>query len=68
MTQTHTPTYTADDQLDLCRDWDQASCPAGREDLRAWLEKERPHLLRAYDADFLVRAVEASRARPQSVR
>ena len=34
MTQMHTPTYTADDQLDLCRDWDQASCPAGREDAK----------------------------------
>ena len=68
MAQSNTPAYTADDQLDLCRDWDEAKCGAGREDLRAWLEKERPHLLRSYDAEFLLRAVEVSRARPQSVR
>jgi hypothetical protein len=68
MAQPHTPAYTADDQLDLCRDWDVAACPAAREDLKAWLEKERPHLLRAYDAEFLLRAVEVSRARPQSLR
>ena len=61
MAQDTTPTYTADDALDLSRDWDAAAC-GGREGLRAWLEKERPHLLRAYDADFLLRAVEASRS------
>jgi hypothetical protein len=38
----------------------------GREGLRAYLEKERPHLLRSYDADFLVDAVTASRARAQA--
>lgn len=59
MAQDTTPRYTADDQLDFCHEW-AAACPGG-EDLRAWLEKERPHLLRAYDADFLVRAIEASR-------
>lgn len=58
-----TPTYTADEQLDFCRDWDTAAIDSGREGLRAWLEKERPHLLRAYDADFLIAAVEATRAR-----
>jgi hypothetical protein len=31
-----------------------------REELRAWLEREQPHLLRSYDADFLVNAVERS--------
>ena len=56
------PTYTADDALDLSRDWDHAACGSSREDLRAWLEKERPHLLRSYDADFLARAFEAARA------
>ena len=56
------PTYTADDALDLSRDWDRAPSGASREDLRAWLEKERPHLLRSYDADFLARAFEAARA------
>jgi hypothetical protein len=58
-----TPTHTADEQLDFCRDWDSAAMDSGREGLRAWLEKERPHLLRAYDADFLIAAVEATRGR-----
>ena len=55
-----TPDYTADDQLDFCSDI-AAACSAG-EGVRAWLERERPHLLRVYDADFLVSAVERSRA------
>jgi hypothetical protein len=62
---TPTPTYTADDELDLSREWTAA---AGSEGLRAWLEKERPHLLRAYDADFLVKAVESTRERLQAGR
>ena len=62
MAQHLTPTYTADDALDLSRDWDRLPSSGSRDDLRAWLEKERTHLLRAYDADFLVRAVEAARA------
>lgn len=60
-----TSTYTADEQLDLCRDWDAAAIGSGPEGLRAWLEKERPHLLRAYDADFLIAAVEATRSAAQ---
>lgn len=64
-----TPTYTADDVLDLSRDWDASGCGSDAQHFRAWLEKERPHLLRAYDADFLVRAAESARAqRPQTVR
>jgi hypothetical protein len=68
MAQTTTPTYTADDQPDFCRDLATASAGSSPEGLRAWLEKERPHLLRAYDADFLVNAVESSRARLQANR
>jgi hypothetical protein len=56
------PTYTADDALDLSRDWDRVPGGGSSEELRAWLEKERPHLLRSYDADFLARAFEAARA------
>jgi len=62
-TQARVHTCTGDDELDLTRDWELAGCGADRAGVRAWLEKERPHLLRAYDADFLVNAVEASRAR-----
>jgi hypothetical protein len=61
-------TYTADDQLDLGLEWDPATCGTGRESLRAWLEKERPHLLRSYDAEFLMNAVERARERLQSSR
>ena len=68
MAQENTPFYTADDQPDFCRDWDAASQGGSREGLRAWLEKERPHLLRAYDADFLIAAVEATRPRAEVLR
>ena len=61
-----TPTYTADDQLDFCGEL-AAQCTSG-EGVRAWLERERPHLLRAYDADFLVNAIERSRAATQAPR
>jgi len=54
--------YTADDALDLRRDWEAAARGGTQADLRAWLEQERPHLLRAYDAEFLLRAAQASRA------
>jgi hypothetical protein len=68
MRQDTLPTYTADDELDLSREWDEATCGSGRESLRAYLERERPHLLRAYDADFLVNAVETTRERLHSNR
>jgi hypothetical protein len=62
MAHQNAPSYTADDALDLSRDWDRVPSGGNGEELRAWLEKERPHLLRAYDADFLARAVEAARS------
>jgi hypothetical protein len=58
MTQERNHAYTADDQLDLVRDWDAAACGSGREVLRAWLVRERPHLLRSYDAEFLLNAAQ----------
>ena len=39
----------------------------GREAVRAYVETEQAHLLRAYDADFLVEAVESAKARCQAV-
>lgn len=60
--------YMACDELDLSWQWDTATYGSGREGLRAYLEKERPHLLRAYDAEFLVNAVETSRANFQRAR
>ena len=62
MAQDKTPSYTADDQLDICSEWTAACGATTAEGVRAWLERERPHLLRAYDADFLVNAMERSRS------
>lgn len=55
------------DELGLNWHWDRityACLPArGREGLRAYLQKEQAHLLRAYEADFLVNAIETAKAR-----
>jgi hypothetical protein len=54
------------EELDLPWHWDAATYErllghgCG---VRRYLETERPHLLRAYDPDFLVAAVEAAKAR-----
>lgn len=50
-------------EMDLAWDWDPATHGSGREGLRRYLEAEHPHLLRAYDADFLIDAVEAVKER-----
>jgi len=60
--------YSADEELDLSCDWDPTRHGEGREGLRAYVEKELPHLLRAYDADFLVNALASARARQQTGR
>jgi hypothetical protein len=58
------PYNAAFDELDLASwQWDPATHGDGREGLRAYVEKEHPHLLSVYDADFLLQAVEATRAR-----
>ena len=41
------------EELGLDWQWD------GREPVRAYIEREHPHLLRVYDADFLVSAIES---------
>jgi hypothetical protein len=51
------------DELGLDWDFDPRVHGEGREGLRRWLEQERPHLLRAYDFEFLLEAVESTRAR-----
>jgi hypothetical protein len=54
------------EELDLPWHWDAATYQrlAGHGcGVRRYLETERPHLLRAYDPDFLVAAVEAAKAR-----
>jgi hypothetical protein len=54
----------ADEELDLSRTWEPARNGNCREAVRAYVEKEMPHLLRSYDPEFLANAVENSRARP----
>jgi hypothetical protein len=61
-------TCAADEELDLSCAWDAPRQSEGREALRAYVEKELPHLLRAYDPEFLLDAVESTRARAQSGR
>lgn len=45
------------EELGLEWQWD------GKEPVRAYIEREHPHLLRVYDADFLVNAIESVRNR-----
>ena len=45
------------EELGLDWHWD------GREPVRAYIEREHPHLLRVYDADFLVNAIEGIKSR-----
>ena len=66
--EAHRHAYNAAFQeLDLPWYWDArlfaALQPTGRAGVRAWVEQEQPHLLRAYPLDFLVDAIEATRAR-----
>ena len=55
------------DELGLNWHWDSATYASllGHDTgcVRRYLETEQPHLLRSYDADFLVRAVEDARRR-----
>jgi hypothetical protein len=55
------------EELNLSWHWDAATYAGvqarGREGLRNYLQAEHPHLLRAYDADFLVNAIETAKAR-----
>lgn len=54
-------------ELDLPWHWNADTFarlqPYGRAGVRAYVEKEQPHLLRAYTADFLVDLIEATKAR-----
>ena len=56
---------TAFEKLGLNWHWDEATFErlqtSGRYALRNYLETEQSHLLRAYEADFLVDAIETAR-------
>ena len=57
---------SAFDELGLAWHWDRATfawLPDGPSRVRAYVEREHPHLLRAYDADFLVSAIESAKER-----
>ncbi|MFL6693360.1 MAG: hypothetical protein ACJ8GO_10400 [Ramlibacter sp.] len=61
---------SAFEELGLQWHWDRATyaqLPAGKPGVRAYVEREHPHLLRAYDADFLVDAIEVAKARCESL-
>jgi hypothetical protein len=66
--EAHRQAYNAAfDELGLNWYWDPityACLPAaGRDGLRAYLQTEQSHLLRAYDLDFLTDAIETAKAR-----
>jgi hypothetical protein len=67
-TEAHRQAYNAAfEELGLSWHWDPvtyACLPAqGPDGLRAYLQKEHAHLLRAYEADFLVNAIETAKSR-----
>ena len=66
--QAHRQAYNAAfDELELNWNWDAATYAAlqapGPQAVRAYLEREQSHLLRAYEADFIVRAIEGTKER-----
>ncbi|WP_048439903.1 hypothetical protein [Caenimonas sp. SL110] len=70
--QSHLHAYNAAfEELDLPWHWDAVTFMRLRESgdccVRRYLETEHAHLLRAYDADFLVQAVETARKRCHAV-
>lgn len=67
-TDAHRHAYNAAfEELGLPWHWDGATFSRlqerGREGVRTYLETEQAHLLRAYEADFLVDAIENAKAR-----
>lgn len=66
--EAHRHAYNAAfDELGLNWHWDAATYAGvhaqGATGLRSYLEREHAHLLRAYEADFLISAIEAAKAR-----
>ncbi len=68
--EAHRHAYNAAfEELNLSFRWDAATYVHlqrhGRDLVRAYLQTDQAHLLRAYDADFLVSAIEAVKTRCQ---
>jgi len=64
--EAHRHAYNAAfEKLGLTWHWDATTFSAltlqGRDGVRAYLETEQAHLLRAYEADFLVEAIETAK-------
>jgi hypothetical protein len=57
------------DEMGLCWHWDEKTYSelrglgSERERLRSYLERKHSHLLKAYDAEFLVDAISATKSR-----
>ena len=67
-TETHRHAYNfAFDSLGLSWHWDEATYnrlhALGHDGVRVYLETEQSHLLCAYEADFLIKAIETEKAR-----
>ena len=67
-TEIHRHAYNvAFDALGLSWHWDEATYvrlqSLGHDGVRVYLETEQSHLLRAYEADFLIHAIESAKAR-----
>ena len=61
---------SAFDELGLSWHWDRAThavLPRGQHGVRQYLEREHAHLLRAYEPEFLVEAIERAKSRCESV-
>lgn len=60
------------EELGLNWHWDPVTFAClsgtGAQALRNYIEREQPHLLRAYEADFLVNAIETAKARSRAAR
>jgi hypothetical protein len=68
----HRQAYNAAfEELGLSWHWDSVTfaglAGAGPDRVRAYIQQEHPHLLRAYEADFLVEAIETAKARCHAV-
>ncbi len=66
--EAHRHAYNAAfEELGLTWNWDAATYARlqadGRDGVRVYLESEQPRLLRTYEADFLVEAIETTQAR-----
>lgn len=58
------------EELGLSWCWDRstwARLPQDSSRVLEYVQREHPHLLRSYDGDFLVNAVESARARHEAV-